>query len=105
MSRLRFRSAFPGGSQVKACCSACGADLPGQDSGDGPVPLVIFAVGAIVVGLSLVTEIRYEPPLWLHLSLLLPLTVLLVLGMMRPAKALMIALQYKHRRQDFQQDG
>ena len=96
---------FQGFLTVKARCSACGADLSGQDSGDGPVPFVIFAVGAIVVALALITEVRYEPPIWLHLVLWLPLTLVLVLAMMRSAKALMIALQYKHRRQDFQKDG
>jgi uncharacterized protein (DUF983 family) len=31
----------------------------------------------------------------------LPLTVILVLAMMRPFKSVLIALQYKHRRHDF----
>jgi uncharacterized protein (DUF983 family) len=31
----------------------------------------------------------------------LPLTVVLVLALMRPFKATLIALQYKHRRHDF----
>jgi len=66
---------------------------------------VIFLVGALVVGLALVTEVRYEPAVWLHLSLWLPLTVLLVLILMRPAKALIIAFQYQNRPQDFDNDG
>ncbi len=86
-------------------CPACGADFSGQDSGDGPVPFVIFLVGAIVVGLALFVEVRYQPAIWLHFVLWLPLTVVLVLGLIRPAKALMIALQYKHRRDDFLNDG
>lgn len=92
---------FQGFLTVRERCAACGADLSGQDSGDGPVPFVIFLVGALVVGLALFTEVSYAPPVWLHLVLWLPLTLILVLGLMRPAKALMIALQYKHRRQDF----
>ncbi len=54
-----------------------------------------------MVGLALVTEVAYSPPVWLHLLLWLPLTVVLVLGLMRPFKSTMIALQYKHRRHDF----
>ena len=88
--------------EVRDRCDRCHLDLSGQDSGDGPVPFIIFLVGAIVVGLALYTEVRFSPPVWLHLVIWLPLTALLVLGVMRPAKALMIALQYKHRRQDFQ---
>lgn len=96
---------FQGFLTVRDRCQACGADLSGQDSGDGPAPFVVFLVGAIVVGLALFTEVRYEPPVWLHLVLWLPLTVILVLALMRSAKALMIALQYKHRRQDFEDGG
>ncbi|MEM8949981.1 MAG: DUF983 domain-containing protein [Pseudomonadota bacterium] len=96
---------FQGFLSVRQRCDVCGADLSGQDSGDGPAPFVIFLVGAIIVGLALFTEVRHEPPVWLHLALWLPLTVVLVLVLMRPAKALMIALQYKHRRQDFENSG
>lgn len=93
---------FQGYLDVHDRCPVCDADLSGQDSGDGPVPFVIFLVGAIVVGLALFSEVRYGLPVWLHLALWLPLASVLVLGLMRPAKALMIALQYKHRRQDFE---
>ncbi len=96
---------FQGFLSVRERCKTCDADFSGQDSGDGPVPFVIFLVGAVVVGLALFTEVRYEPPVGLHLALWLPLTVILVLTLMRPAKALMIALQYKYRRQDFQNGG
>jgi uncharacterized protein (DUF983 family) len=46
-------------------------------------------------------EVSYSPPVWLHLLLWLPLTMALVLALMRPFKAMSIALQYKHRRHDF----
>ena len=93
---------FQGFLEVRETCLVCGADLRGQDSGDGPVPFVIFIVGAIVVGLALYTEVAYGLPVWLHLVLWLPLTVILTLGLMRPFKAVLIALQYKHRRGDFE---
>jgi uncharacterized protein (DUF983 family) len=93
---------FRGFLTVRGRCERCHVDLSGQDSGDGPVPFIIFLVGALVVGLALYVEVRFGPPVWLHLVIWLPLTILLVLGLMRPAKALMIAAQYKHRRQDFQ---
>jgi uncharacterized protein (DUF983 family) len=86
---------------VRRRCAVCGLDLAAQDSGDGPVAFIVLIVGAIVVGLALITEVRYEPPIWLHLLLWLPLTLVLVLALMRPFKAILIALQYKHRRHDF----
>ena len=92
---------FEGFLRVRERCPVCDADLSGQDSGDGPVAFIILIAGGIVVALALLTEVRYQPPVWLHLALWLPLTVALVLGLMRPFKATLIALQYKHRRDDF----
>jgi uncharacterized protein (DUF983 family) len=92
---------FEGFLTVRSRCPACGTDLSAQDSGDGPVAFIVLIVGAIVVGLALIAEVRYEPPIWLHLLLWLPLTIVLVLALMRPLKAILIALQYKHRRHDF----
>jgi uncharacterized protein (DUF983 family) len=92
---------FEGILTVRARCAVCDTDLSGQDSGDGPAPFVVFLVGAVVVGLALYSEVRYEPPVWLHLLIWLPLTMALVLLLLRPAKALLIAFQYKHRREDF----
>jgi uncharacterized protein (DUF983 family) len=96
---------FRGFLTVREHCPACGADLSAQDSGDGPAAFIVLIVGAIVVALALVSEVRYEPPVWLHLVLWLPLTLVLVLALMRPFKAMMIALQYKHRPDDFTQQG
>jgi uncharacterized protein (DUF983 family) len=92
---------FRGFLAVRSRCPVCDLDLSAQDSGDGPVAFIVLIVGGIVVALALITEVRYGLPVWLHLLLWLPLTLALVLGLMRPFKATMIALQYKHRRHDF----
>ena len=92
---------FEGFLTVRPRCPVCGVDLSAQDSGDGPVAFIILIAGGIVVALALLTEVRYAPPVWLHLLLWLPLTMVLVLALMRPFKALLIALQYQHRRHDF----
>jgi uncharacterized protein (DUF983 family) len=80
-------------------CDVCGADLSGQDSGDGPVAFIVLIVGFIAVFDALFAEVAWQWPIWL------PLTVILVLLIMRPAKPLMIALQYRHRRDDFGQSA
>jgi uncharacterized protein (DUF983 family) len=92
---------FEGFLAVRSRCPACGVDLSAQDSGDGPVAFIILIAGGIVVALALLTEVSYAPPVWLHLLLWLPLAMILVLALLRPFKALLIALQYKHRRHDF----
>ncbi|AXS39494.1 DUF983 domain-containing protein [Breoghania sp. L-A4] len=87
---------FAGFLKTAKRCSNCGLDFEFIDSGDGPAVFIIMIVGFIVVACAMVVEIKYMPPIWLHMVLWLPLTIVLSLGMLRPLKALMIALQYKH---------
>jgi len=81
---------------VRPSCPACGLDLSAQDSGDGPAVFVIFFLGMIVVGLAAWVEIKFGPPLWVHLLLWTPLIVAGAIAMLRPLKAGLIALQYRH---------
>ena len=78
-------------------CEVCGLDYGFIDAGDGPAVFVILIVGFVVVGAALLTEVAYQPPYWVHALLWLPLILLLSLGMVRPLKGLMIALQYHHK--------
>ena len=59
--------------------------------------LVMFVLGTIVVGLAFWVEFTFEPPLWVHAILWPVVTVPLAVALMRPMKAAMVALQYRHR--------
>ena len=83
--------------EVRPGCDSCGLDFSQSDSGDGATALVILALGAIVVALAFWTEFRFNPPLWLHAVLWPVVTVPLAIAMIRPVKAALIALQYRHR--------
>ena len=87
---------FTGLLSVRPCCPACGLDLSAQDAGDGPAVFVILFLGLIVVGLAAIVEIKFAPPLWLHMVLWTPLILGGAILMLRPLKAGLIALQYKH---------
>ena len=87
---------FTGLLTVRSACSACGLDLSGEDAGDGPAVFVIFFLGLIVVGLAAVVELNFAPPLWVHLLLWAPLIVAGAILLLRPLKAGLIALQYRH---------
>lgn len=82
---------------VADTCKACGLDLRAQDSGDGPAVFVILILGAIVVALALITENVFSPPLWVHAMLWPPLIIGGAFVMLRIFKAVLIALQYRHR--------
>lgn len=88
---------FRGFLDLRPACKTCGLDYGRVDSGDGPAVFVVFVVGVIVVGLALWTEIRFSPPQWLHMVLWLPLSLVLTLALLRPFKAVLIALQFKHK--------
>jgi len=82
---------------VRERCGACGLDLRAQDSGDGPAVFVILVLGVIVVGLALLVEVKFGPPLWVH-ALLWPGVILVgAIALLRVFKATLIALQFRHR--------
>ena len=83
--------------EVRAACEHCGLDLAATDSGDGATALVILALGAVIVGLAFWVEFRFAPPLWVHAILWPAVTVPLAIVMIRPVKAALIALQFRHR--------
>jgi uncharacterized protein (DUF983 family) len=58
---------------------------------------VILFAGFIVVGAALVTEVLYQPPLWVHALLWLPLILVTTIAPLRPMKGVLIALQYHHK--------
>ncbi len=88
---------YAGFLDLRPHCEACGLDFAFMDSGDGPAIFVIMIAGAIVVGAALITEVKYQPPFWLHAVLWLPLILATTLLPLRAMKSLLIALQYHHK--------
>ncbi|WP_390634333.1 DUF983 domain-containing protein [Oryzibacter oryziterrae] len=97
-------SLFKGFLDTAPACTSCGLDYKFIDAGDGPAVFVIMIVGFIVVGLALYVEVTWQPPLWLHAVLWLPLTLVLGLGLLRPFKGVLIALQYSNKAEQGQLD-
>lgn len=95
---------FRGLLKVEDLCPVCGLDLRAQDSGDGPVAFIVLIVGFLVIFPILVVEANGGWPLWLHGIVWPPTILILCIGLMRPFKAGLIALQYAHRRADFETD-
>lgn len=74
---------------------ACSLDLRTQDAGDGLAVFVVFILGAVVVALAV--EVAFSPPAWVHGVLWTPVVIGGAIGLLRPLKAGLIALQYRHR--------
>ncbi len=75
----------------------CGLDLTRADSADGPAVFLIFVLGALLVPLALLFEVLVAPPLWVHAVLWGAAALGITLLALRPLKAWVICLQYRHR--------
>ncbi|HEX7007966.1 MAG TPA: DUF983 domain-containing protein [Alphaproteobacteria bacterium] len=88
---------FRGFLAVVDRCAVCGLEISRHDAGDGPAVFVILILGFLVVGLAILVEATLEPPLWVHMAVWPPFILVVAMGMLRPLKALLLALQYRHR--------
>ncbi|MFC3068547.1 DUF983 domain-containing protein [Phenylobacterium soli] len=95
---------FEGFLRVSPRCEACGYDLAKADSGDGPAVFVILIAGFVVAFAALITEIAVHPPVWVHLILWLPATLILCLVLLRPMKGLMLAAQFMNKASEARHD-
>ena len=82
-------------------CSACGLDFTPHRADDLPAYLVIVIVGHIVVPTALSIETNFSPPVWLQLSIYLPLTLILSLLLLQPVKGTVVGLQWALRMHGF----
>jgi len=88
---------FAGYLTLAARCEVCDLELAKLESGDGPAFFIILIVGVMLGAAILYVELSYTPPFWVHGIIALVLGVFLPLILLRPAKALMIALQYRNK--------
>lgn len=88
---------FAGFVKLASHCGVCGLDYSFADAGDGPAVFVALLGGFIVLGAALWTEIAFQPSMWVYIAVFLPLTAIVCLGLLRPFKGVLIALQYRNK--------
>jgi len=88
---------FRGFLTVAERCAVCGLALSRHDVGDGPAVFVILILGFLVVGLAILVEAKAAPPLWVHAVVWPPFILIMAIAMLRPLKAILLALQFRHR--------
>ncbi len=86
---------FAGYLRVVPACAHCGAPLGRLRSDDAPPYITILIVGHIVIGLLVVMETNFSLPLWVEAAILLPLTLVLTLGLLRPVKGATVGLMLR----------
>lgn len=95
--RCGSRTLFAGIVTFAPKCRACGLDIASFNVGDGPAAFLILIVGGLIVGLAAALELGASPPWWLHVLLWPLLATIAVIGSLRVAKAMLLALEYRHR--------
>ena len=88
---------FTGFLTLAPRCERCGLDFGFADAGDGPAVFVILIAGFVVVVLAVMVEFLWRPPYWVHAVLWIPAILAVTLGLLRPLKGTLIALQYFHK--------
>lgn len=88
---------FAGFLPVAERCDVCDFDLKSADPGDGPAIFVMLIGGFLVVFAALIVEVNFKPPIWLHLVVFMPLALVVSLGLLRPVKGVLVALQFHNK--------
>jgi uncharacterized protein (DUF983 family) len=88
---------YQGFLKFKDRCEACGADLTIADTGDGASWFVMFLALIVIVPAAMITELALSPPRWVHFLVWPPVTIVFCMFLLRPFKALLFALQWKHK--------
>jgi uncharacterized protein (DUF983 family) len=91
------RTLFAAWLKMAPACGTCGMALEPYRADDAPAYFVIFIVGHIVVPLVLMVEKVWEPALWIHAALWMPLSVGLSLLLLPRVKGAVIGVLWALR--------
>jgi uncharacterized protein (DUF983 family) len=79
----------------------CRLDFSKADSGDGPAVFLILIIGALAVFMAYLMLYVLVLPEWISWLILVVGVIGGSLLLLRPAKGIMVALQYKNRSGEF----
>jgi uncharacterized protein (DUF983 family) len=86
---------FEGFLRVSRQCDVCGEPFYHHRADDLPAYVVLLFVGHLIVTLLLIVDTTYAPPYWVEFATWIPLTLLLSLGLLRPVKGAVVAMQWQ----------
>ena len=86
---------FDGPVKFAARCRVCALDFQRYNVGDGPAAFLTMIIGALLIVLALALDFAFEPPLWVHVLLWVPLTAAAVVYGLRVAKAALLASEHQ----------
>lgn len=87
-----------------AACPACGVDWSPQQADDFPAYISILLTGHLLAPVIIALVVDWDLGPVALAAILLPLTVILMLGLLQPAKGAVIALQWWHGLHGFRKE-
>ncbi len=85
---------FSGYLAVEPGCRVCGLDFSLYRADDAPPYFTIFIVGHIIITGMLMLEEWAAPPVWVHLVIWLPLTIILTGALLPYIKGAVLGAQW-----------
>jgi len=85
---------FSGFLKMQDKCEVCGLSYAFADPADGPAFFVICFGCVPAVVFALMLEIKYSPPVWVHLMTSLPFLLATCLLPLRPLKGWLVCSQF-----------
>lgn len=82
---------FQGYLRLTPECSGCGTPLGRIRADDAPPYFTILLAGHVLVPIALLVERTWQPPVWVHMLLWLPLFTLVTALLLRPVKGMVVA--------------
>ncbi|MCR0981260.1 DUF983 domain-containing protein [Roseomonas populi] len=86
---------FQGFLRVAPECRVCHAPLGSLRADDAPPYIVIFLAGHLLIPPIFWIEKAYEPPMWLHMVVWLPLFAVICTLLLRPVKGGVVGWMWK----------
>ena len=77
-------------------CRGCGLDFASFNVGDGPAAFLTLILGTIIVGLAVWLQLAFDPPLWVQMTVWIPLALGLTVLALRIAKAALLGAEYRN---------
>lgn len=88
---------FDGFLTLRKGCDVCGLSYSFADPADGPAFFVICFGCIPAVLFAVLLDIKYEPPIWVHLVTSVPFMLLTCIPPLRPLKGWLVCSQYFHK--------
>ncbi len=83
---------FDGYLTIRSQCDVCGLNFQDIRSDDMPAYFTIAIVGHLLLPLIYWAEVNYHPSMWVHLSIWIPATIILTLGMLPSIKGVAMGI-------------